>query len=128
MAQRWPSVSDRRHTASDTQALAYIARHHGLPPPAATTPPADAASLEQLCFSALNAGLHSRAVRLDAASLQHLQLPCLLLHRHLGWTPLVEVQGIQVTLQHPTQGRLHLAIDTLAMEFSGLALELRPAR
>ena len=128
MAQRWPSAAARDHAAGDAQALAYIARHHGLPPPSATALPADAAGLEQLCFSALNAGLHSRAVRLDAASLQHLQLPCLLLHRHLGWTPLIEVNESQVTLQHPTQGRLHVAVDTLAMEFSGLALELRPAR
>ena len=114
----------------DADALAYIARHHGLPAPA-VTPGSDRqppAGLEQLCFSALSAGLRSRAVRLEAASLDHLQLPCLLLHRQMGWTPLVAVHDGHVTLHHPAQGRLRLAVDALAMDFSGLALELRPAR
>ncbi|MDL5030721.1 cysteine peptidase family C39 domain-containing protein [Pelomonas sp. APW6] len=114
----------------DADALAYIARHHGLPAPALTprTDRQDPAGLEQLGFRALSAGLRSRAVRLEAASLDHLQLPCLLLHRQLGWTPLVAVHDGHVTLHHPAQGRLRLAVDALAMEFSGLALEFRPAR
>lgn len=137
MALRWAPQAEHESApdaapdaTGDADALAYIARHHGLPAPAVTPCPdrQNPAGLEQLCFSALRAGLRSRAVRLEAASLDHLQLPCLLLHRQLGWTPLVAVHDGQVTLHHPARGRLRLAVDALAMEFSGLALELRPAR
>ncbi len=136
MAARWASAcalsahGTPHGAAGDAGALAYIARHHGLPAPAFThdTDRHAPAGLEQLCFTALSAGLRSRAVRLEAASLEHLQLPCLLLHHHLGWTPLVAVHDGHVTLHHPSQGRLQLAVDALAMEFSGLALEFRPAR
>ncbi|HLO93575.1 MAG TPA: cysteine peptidase family C39 domain-containing protein [Burkholderiaceae bacterium] len=109
-------------------ALAFIADHHGLPAGGADRATANTASdMVALSFQALSLGLNSRIVRLEAASLDRLQLPCLVQHQQLGWMPLVAVHEDQVTVQHPQQGRINLQFDAWAMEFKGLALEFRRA-
>lgn len=81
--------------------------------------------LETLCFQALGLGLRSRIVRLDAASLCRLQLPCLVQHERLGWMPLVAVQDDHLVVRYPQHGRVRLQRDAWDMEFKGLALEFR---
>ncbi|MBB2483761.1 hypothetical protein H5407_00825 [Mitsuaria sp. WAJ17] len=108
-------------------ALAYIAGHHGLAAKGLIEAIPDSGGLEALCLQALGLGLRSRVVRLEAGSLNRLQLPCLVQHEQLGWMPLVAVHEAHVTVQHPLQGRVSLPRDAWAMAFMGLALEFRPA-
>lgn len=120
--------SKARPDPAQSDALAFIADHHGLPAENTNQAVTDAASaVETLSFQARSLGLSSRIVRLEAASLDRLQLPCLVQHQQLGWMPLVAVHEDLVTVQHPVQGRISLQIDTWAMEFKGLALEFRRA-
>lgn len=109
------------------EALAYIAEHHGLDARTDRQTPAASVCMEQLCQEASTLGLRSRVVRLEAASLHRLQLPCLVQHHGLGWTPLIAVHADHVTLQDPQQGRIRLQLDAWAVQFSGLALEFQRA-
>lgn len=128
VARRLGLGSKARPDPAQADALAFIADHHGLPSEGANRSPTGAASaLEALSFQALNLGLSSRIVRLEAASLGRLQLPCLVQHQRLGWMPLVAVHEDQFTVRHPHQGRISLRLDAWAMEFMGLALEFRRA-
>lgn len=107
--------------------LAYIAGHYGLAAEGLIEARPTGSGLEALCFHALGLGLKSRVVRLDAGSLNRLQLPCLVRHEQLGWMPLVAVHEEHVTVQHPQQGRLSLPREAWAMAFMGLALEFQRA-
>lgn len=128
MATRFGIRLQPRPRPARLGALAYIAAHHGLHARPDDPTPAAPTGMEQLCCHAMNLGLRSRVVRLEAASLHRLQLPCLVQHHSLGWTPLVAVHGDHVTLQDPQQGRIRLQLDAWAVQFSGLALEFRRAR
>lgn len=108
-------------------ALAYIAGHHGLAAEGLIGEGPAGTGLETLCFQALGLGLRSRVVRLEAGSLNRLQLPCLVQHEQLGWMPLVAVHEEHVTVQHPQEGRVSLPRDAWAMAFMGLALEFQRA-
>ncbi len=116
-----------RPCSSELGALAYIAAHHGLGTRPETQSLDTPSCMQQLCVRALNLGLRSRVIRLEAASLHRLQLPCLVQHRGLGWTPLIAVHEDHVTLQDPLQGRVRLQLDAWAVQFSGLALEFQRA-
>ena len=125
---RWLGL--RRPAKPETarhDALAYIAGHHGLAAEGLLEQGPHETGLETLCFQALGLGLRSRVVRLEAGSLNRLQLPCLVQHEQLGWMPLVAVHDELVTVQHPRQGRISLPRDAWAMAFMGLALEFQRA-
>ncbi len=127
MAKRLGLRRLARTRPSQRGALAYIAKHHGLDGRPEKQVQDASACMEQLCHQASTLGLRSRVVRLEAASLHRLQLPCLVQHHGLGWTPLVAVHADHVTLQDPQQGRIRLQLDAWAVQFSGLALEFQRA-
>lgn len=118
-----------RPDPSQADALAFIAGHHGLNAQSriAVARASSVTCLDGLCAQALSLGLRSRLVRLDAGSLNQLQLPCLIQHAQLGWMPLVAVHDEHLTVHHPQRGRVRLLRHAWAMEFKGLALEFQRA-
>jgi len=127
MVRRLSPRRPARPDLSDGGALAYIAVHHGLEAKRLSAGGAKGLGLEALCIQASGLGLSSRVVRLEAGSLNRLQLPCLVQHEQLGWMPLVAVHDDHITVQHPHRGRVSLQRDAWAMAFMGLALEFRRA-
>ena len=73
-------------------------------------------------------GLTARALRLELAHLDQLELPCVL-HWDLNHFVVLErMRGRRATLIDPACGRRELEISEVSEHFTGIALELRPGR
>ena len=84
------------------------------------------ATLQQLMAIAADLGMAPRAVRLEIAELNKLQLPAVL-HWDLNHFVVLEaVTGKQAIVLDPASGRRSISHEQLGRHFTGVALELKP--
>lgn len=104
-----------RHTDVHVLRNRYRVSQHGL-------------SLTKLIKMADQSGLSARALRLELDELKCLSLPAIL-HWDLNhFVVLKSVRGRRVVIHDPATGIRHYRLDTLNKHFTGVALELRPAK
>lgn len=83
-------------------------------------------SLQQLMELAVDQGLSARALKLEPAELDQLQLPAILHWDLCHFVVLVSVGAGRVKIMDPSVGRCSLDQQALEKHFTGIALELQP--
>lgn len=71
-------------------------------------------------------GLHSRPLKLDMSNLDNLHLPCVLHWDMNHFVVLREIRRDCVLIHDPAIGERKLPLTSVAVHFTGVALELRP--
>ncbi|HHP1355057.1 TPA: peptidase domain-containing ABC transporter [Klebsiella quasipneumoniae] len=85
-------------------------------------------TLQRLIECAAVIQLSSRAVRLEPEDLKSLSLPCILHWKMNHFVVLYKVRGNKLVIHDPDRGKLTLSIQDAGKHFTGVALELTPAR
>ncbi|GLP96888.1 peptidase domain-containing ABC transporter [Paraferrimonas sedimenticola] len=86
------------------------------------------ANLKQLIELAADIGLSSRPLKCPLDQLEQLQLPAILHWDMNHFVVLAKVRGSKASIFDPANGKLELSVNELASHFTGIALELSPAK
>ena len=126
-----PSILQTEGSECGLACLAMVATYHGystsLPELRKSHPVSlKGATLEDICQIAEKIGLVPRGLRLDLDELGQLECPAIL-HWNLNhFVVLKKVQGRTVVILDPGSGEVHLTLDEVSEQFTGVALELSP--